>query len=107
MQVPKTRAIGVDDEHRSIARTAATIRRPVQVVARYNQSGIRIKTSVAVASEAVQGGKARAIGVDLEYRARLRTAARNRCPIQGVARQHETIRINSVGVGVTCKSRET
>ena len=34
IQVRKTRAIGVDGEHRAIARTAATLRRPIQGVAR-------------------------------------------------------------------------
>src|SRR5437870_2441312 len=50
MQVGKTRAIEVDLEHRAIKRTAAIMRRPIQGVARYNQSGKRGR-SVGAASE--------------------------------------------------------
>ncbi len=53
MQVRKTRAIGVDGEYRAIARTAALKRRPIQGVARYNQSGLRI-SSIAAVTEVMQ-----------------------------------------------------
>src|SRR6266581_527352 len=47
MQGCKTPAMRVHLEHRAIARTAALLRRPIQGVARQNQSGNR-KNSIAV-----------------------------------------------------------
>src|ERR1041385_3254383 len=54
MQVRKTRAIGVDCEHRAIARTAVTIRSPIQRFVRQNQSRKGI-SSVAASSKTIQG----------------------------------------------------
>ena len=95
MQGRKTRAIGMDGEHRPKARTAASARRPVQRVVRENQSGTRI-SSVAVrvitvsiigsCRETMKGRKTRAIGTDGEHRAPARAAALNGRPIQDVAR---------------------
>ena len=85
MQVRKTCAIGVDGEHRAFARTAASIRSPIEGVAREDQSGLRI-SSVVPASEIIQIRKTRAIGVDSEHGALIRTAASKGRSIQGVAR---------------------
>ena len=84
MQDGKARSIGVDLEHRAIARTAALHRRSIQGGARYNQS--RPRSSPVAVSETMQVRKTRAIGVDGEHRAIARTAAAVRRPIQGVAR---------------------
>src|SRR5207249_1951767 len=81
--VGETRAIGVDGEHRALAQIA--IIRPIQSVARYNQTGRRI-SSAAAAAETVQGGKTQASSVDGEHRALARTAASIRRPKQSVAR---------------------
>jgi hypothetical protein len=85
MKVRKARAISFNGEHRGSARTAVTIRRPVQGVARYYQSAMRI-SAVAVVIETMQFPKARAIGFDGEHRANAGIAAIIRRPIQGVAR---------------------
>ena len=44
MKVCKTRAIGVEVEHRAVARTSAFIRGALQGVARYNHPVIRISS---------------------------------------------------------------
>src|SRR5882762_4532527 len=91
MQGSKTRAIDVEGEHRAISKTAALVRRAIQGVARYNQSGIR-NNSVAVrrrktrgCRKPMPGVKTRAIGVDPEHRAIVPNTATKRRPIQGVA----------------------
>ena len=53
MQVCKTRAIGLNGEHRAIARTAAWRRRAIQGIARQYQSGLR-RSSVAAAGKIIQ-----------------------------------------------------
>src|SRR5439155_23867669 len=108
VQVRKPRAIGIDGEHRARARTAAIIGRPIQGIARYNQSRPRI-SSVA-ASETVQDPETRAISIDGEHRAGTPTAAIGRCPIPDVAvvRYRQTgIRIRSVANGkVPCRMND-
>ena len=84
MQGRKTRAIGVDGEHRATAPIAASRRCPVQRVARYKQFGLRI--SSITPSEIMQGRKRRAIGVDREHRAVARTAATFCRPVKEVTR---------------------
>jgi hypothetical protein len=86
MQVGKTRAIGVDGEHRAtVVSRAAPRRGPIQGVPRYNQPGLRVG-SVHPTSKVIQVGKTRAIGVDGEHRASARISAQSCSPIQGIAR---------------------
>ena len=85
VQDRKTRAIRVEGEDRATAICAAPRCRPIQGVARQNQSGTR-KSSVAAASETIQVRKARAVGADGEHRPPAPTASATRRPIKGVAR---------------------
>src|SRR2546427_815082 len=86
MQDRKTRAIAVDGVHRATARTAAIERRPIQGVARQNQSFFLIIRRPPRSTLFTHATLSRSIGVDLERRATARTAATTRRPIQGVAR---------------------
>src|SRR5437667_10650448 len=100
MQARKTPAVSVDLEHRSSARTAAKLRRPIQSVARQNQSGKR-QSSVAAVNKTMQGRKTRAIGVDREHRAIDRTAALLCHPIQSAARYNQSgLRPSCGAVGI-------
>src|SRR5260370_22231413 len=95
MQGRKTRAIDVDLEHRALSQAAALRGRSIQGVVRQNQTGKR-KSSVAVGThtvrinanrrETMQVRKSRAIGVDGENSAFVRTAPLMSDPIQRVAR---------------------
>src|SRR6266446_2620060 len=54
----------------------------------------------------MQGGKTRAVAVDGEHRASAPTAARQRGPIQGVARQNQSgMRISSIAVGISTRRK--
>src|SRR5436190_592581 len=112
MQSRKPQVVRVDGEDRAIARTAASARRPVQGIARYNQSGKRA-SSVAVGivginracGEAMQGRKPRAIRIDGEHRAPARTAATNRRSIQGVARYSQAA-VGTNSVAAACETMQ-
>src|SRR6266404_5506837 len=94
MQVRKTRAIGVDGEQRATAPAVATIRCPIQGIARQNQPSNRIGsvsvsnsgTSETRASETMQVCETRAVGVDPEQRASARTTTIRCRPIKSLAR---------------------
>src|SRR5437764_1423293 len=84
MQIRETRAVGVEGEHRAVVETAAVVCCPIERVARQNESGKRISSvAVGIAArtikggcrETVQGREARAIVVEGEHRANVRTAA--------------------------------
>src|SRR5258706_7568883 len=58
MQVRKTRAIGVNGEHRAIARTAAIARRSIQRAAQKSQRSIRSSCIAAGRKRTGHGGAA-------------------------------------------------
>ena len=82
MQVRKTRAIGVDGEHRAIARTAAIVAVPYRVLPdKINPAfGESRRCWPCRGRETMQVRKTRAIGVDGEHRAIARTAAMTAVP---------------------------
>src|SRR5258705_394597 len=84
MQGRKTCAIGVDDEHRATAKAVVTALRPIQGVARQNQSLVGVVVRNAC-RETMQGRKTRVIGVEGKQCAISRSATSNRCPVHGVA----------------------
>ena len=93
MQVRKARAIGIDGEHRAVARSAAThCAVPYRVLPDKINPAIGLAPSLLVlvtrsrCRETMQVRKTRAIGVDGEHRAIARTAACICRPIQGIAR---------------------
>src|SRR5436190_621951 len=97
MQICETCPIAVDREHRAVARTAATLRRPEQSASRQSQSG-EWKGSITVGNgwittrtrrERVQVRETRAIRIDPEHHAMTRRAAAKCRPVQGVARSYQ------------------
>src|SRR5437660_6944992 len=85
----ETRSIDVDREDRALVRVAADKRRPIQGVARQNQTRYRV-SPIASASESMQHAKTRAIDIDGKHRAEIvaSEAAGLRRPEQRVARQN-------------------
>ncbi len=68
VQICKTRAIGINREHRAIPRTAACKRSPIQDVVRQNQTGLRVAADGSiVCTEIIKVRKTGAVSIDYEY----------------------------------------
>ena len=124
MEVRKTSSIGVDGEYRARGVCAAALSRPIEGVARENQSsprpcsvavgkiyGPRNKVIMVIITRAcrktMEVRKTSSIGVDGEYRARAVCAALCGRPIEGVARENQTApRTRSVAAGETVQNRK-
>src|ERR1051325_11847923 len=111
MQIREARPVGVELEERAEVPLAAFLRGPIEGIARQNQTRSRTR-AIAVAGkraiETMQTGESCAIGVDLEHRALIGSAAPLRRPEQRIARHDQTrLRISPVGASELVQVRET